>query len=327
MSREVGSRAKPDQGPPGKIKKTFILTFVLAYAFLAHVAMADTPIPAYSGVQDTLTQYLCTPTIQTGTYATTNSSQSITGASNGGTTNAASGDLYNCVNKLYRFAIVGASIVSVFMIILAGYFYMSADGNSEAVAKAKSIIGSTIAAMVVLLAGFLFLKALNPDLIEFHNIQPTAVTPTGTAASIPSTGAITPGATTGTVSASETALRASFASSGITINKQPPATTVAGMLPGTINEVLSLKSDCGCSVVITGGTEPGHAETGTCNHVNGYKVDVGLNGTLNNFIETDVSFKKIANRTSDNAQQWQHLDTQAVYALESDHWDIAVCMQ
>jgi len=161
---------------------------MLAQLFFANVALAqttNTTVPyctkgqsCYQGVESTIQAYLCTPTQQSGQkIATTNPNQSITGATTSGNNNAASNDLYNCINRLYRFAIVIASAGAVVMIVIAGYIYMSAEGSSESVDRAKSIITTSITAIVILFVGYIFLKALNPDLIQFHNIQPPSVTP------------------------------------------------------------------------------------------------------------------------------------------------------
>jgi hypothetical protein len=95
------------------------------------------------------------------------------------------GVLYQCINQIYKFSIVLASVIGVFFIVIAGYIYMSAEGNSESVDKAKSIIESTIVSLVILLGGFVFLNTLNPDLVQFHGntLQPvnlTAPSTTGT---------------------------------------------------------------------------------------------------------------------------------------------------
>ena len=58
------------------------------------------------------------------------------------------------------------------MLVIAGYIYMAADGNEEAVTKAKDIITTTIASLVILAAGYILLKFLNPDLVKFQPIQP-----------------------------------------------------------------------------------------------------------------------------------------------------------
>jgi hypothetical protein len=67
--------------------------------------------------------------------------------------------------------------------------------------------------------------------------------------------------------------------------------------------VITLKNAAGVSsLVITGGTETGHATGGTYTHGNGYKVDVRHSTQLDNYIKT--AFTKIANR-GDGYPQWR----------------------
>jgi hypothetical protein len=132
------------------LKKLFLSLLLLELLFSFAPAHAQTP--AYSGVSSQIDTYLCSPTSNT------------------------AGNLTTCINRLYKFAIIVASVMGVFFIVIAGYVYMSAEGNSESVEKAKSILTSTIASLVILFAGYILLKAINPDLIQFPTIQPPSVT-------------------------------------------------------------------------------------------------------------------------------------------------------
>ena len=146
-----------------KIQK-FILLFLFCNLFLAQVNLAsaaDTYNYANAGVSSQIEQYLCAPP-----KTSTN-----TAAQN----NNASGALYNCINRLYKFSIALAAVIAVFFIVIAGYLYMSAEGNQESVDKAKSILVSSITSLVILFAGYILLKAINPDLVQFQNIQPPSV--------------------------------------------------------------------------------------------------------------------------------------------------------
>lgn len=126
---------------------------------------------------------------------------------------------------------------------------------------------------------------------------------------------------------------------GITINKadctfvgQTDCTSLDGMKQTTINEIVSMAQACDtrvnpagppdnkCGVVITGGTEAGHAETGTCTHSSGYKFDMSLNNQINAFVRT---FTPIGNRGSDSAPQYR-APGGSIYAQEGDHWDVVV---
>ncbi|HVY68108.1 MAG TPA: lytic transglycosylase domain-containing protein, partial [Patescibacteria group bacterium] len=138
------------------------LVLLLAEILLSqtNIAFADqVEVRQYTGGEQSIRELLCAPT-----------------QTNGNTPeNANSNDLYNCINKLYRVAIVVASIGGMIMIIAAGYVYMSAGGNQESVNKAKSMISSTIAALVILFVGYLLLKLINPNIVTFQPIQPESV--------------------------------------------------------------------------------------------------------------------------------------------------------
>jgi hypothetical protein len=193
-----------------KLKLIFLLT-ILVQLFIAQAALAQTTQQTTgqvqtiadqygnyptSGPQKTIEDYLCTP--YTGPVTTTSGSSissSWTAAAPAGATNPAAGDLYSCINKIYKFAIILASVGAVLYIVIAGYMYMSAEGNTEMVDKAKSYVTSAITALAILFAGYLILRFLNPDLIQFQNIQPPSVTPTTVAP--PSTTTVTSPATGG----------------------------------------------------------------------------------------------------------------------------------
>jgi len=306
--------------------KKYFLFFMVVYLFFAHAvvfAATSTPsnLPTYSGVSSEIQKYLCAPTDASKDTGNTPG----VGTSNAAANNSASRDLYRCINQLYKFAIILGSSISVFFVVVAGYIYMSADGNQESVDKAKDILVSSITAMVILLGGFLLLKAINPDLIEFKSIQPPSVKlDTSGWNSIPpvtipsGTGTSTPDGS-GVNGMTEQAARSYFQNNGISINAQPPQTTLQGIQPNITAEIVNLKQKCNCTVIITGGTEPGHA-AGPNGHSAGYKIDLGLNTQLNDYIKNN--FKNIGPRGGDNAMQYQNTATGAIYALESNHWDI-----
>jgi len=94
----------------------------------------------------------------------------------------------------------------------------------------------------------------------------------------------------------------SFSSSGGCTNKnKPTCTSYDGLRSGTVDSAITLKGACDCSLVITGGTETGHA-SGTYSHGNGYKLDFKKNSKLNSYIKN--SFNKIGDR-GDGYPQWK----------------------
>jgi hypothetical protein len=172
-----------------KIKK-YILGFLLLellFAYTSAYAQNNTSYDYSQGgtnpVSSQIEKYLCAPspviTSQTSNTNTMFAGMQIT-QQQAAANNANGGDLYRCINQLYKFAIVVASVGGVLFIVIAGYIYMSANGEAESVTKAKNILETTITAIVILLAGYVLLKAINPDLIQFQPIQPPSVVPTST---------------------------------------------------------------------------------------------------------------------------------------------------
>ncbi len=171
-----------------KAKKYFIvligLQMLFAHAGVAYAINSNDPtqgVTQYSGVEAQIKEYLCTPTDQSKTPDQSGSSSITSGSGSvqlnyeSGARNEAKYDLYNCINRMYRFAIVLAAAIGVLFIVIAGYLYMSAEGNNESIQKAKDILISTITSFVILFMGYIFLKAINPELIQFKNIQPPSV--------------------------------------------------------------------------------------------------------------------------------------------------------
>ncbi|TDC97158.1 hypothetical protein E1292_37555 [Nonomuraea deserti] len=86
---------------------------------------------------------------------------------------------------------------------------------------------------------------------------------------------------------------------------------------GTVAGIIQLKRESGCPIMVTGGTETGHAP-GQYSHGNGYKLDISHNSCI------DRHIKKISDRAgsrSDGARLYRS-GSGTVFADEGDHWDI-----
>ena len=93
----------------------------------------------------------------------------------------------------------------------------------------------------------------------------------------------------------------SSSSGGCTDKNKKTCTSYEGVYSGTVDGAITLKKACGCSLVITGGTETGHA-SGTYSHANGYKFDFRKNADLNSYVTG--TFSRIADR-GDGYPQWK----------------------
>ncbi|KAF2837732.1 hypothetical protein M501DRAFT_985962 [Patellaria atrata CBS 101060] len=109
----------------------------------------------------------------------------------------------------------------------------------------------------------------------------------------------------------------SYSSGGCTTRSVKTCTSYEGVLSGTVDGAITLKGACGCSLVITGGTEVGHAD-GPYSHYKGYKFDFRKNTALDSYVKN--SFTRIANR-GDGYPQWQSAAGN-IYCDEGNHWDV-----
>lgn len=79
-----------------------------------------------------------------------------------------SGGLANCVQQIYLFSLGLGSVVALLMIVLAGYRYMTAEGNAERVASAKDAFSSAFIGLIIIFIAFILLYLINPDLTQFQ---------------------------------------------------------------------------------------------------------------------------------------------------------------
>lgn len=85
---------------------------------------------------------------------------------------------------------------------------------------------------------------------------------------------------------------------------------------GTIKGLVRFARSSGCDVVVTGGTERGHAG-GTYSHWNGYKADISPSRCVDAAIERHRS----TGVRGDGARLYRAPDG-TLFARERDHWDI-----
>lgn len=113
-------------------------------------------IPVYSGVDQSIADYLCVPN-----------------DSNVGTA------LFDCIQKAYRFGVAFGAIALVFFFVLAGYAYMT--GGETGKEKGKGIFLAALTGMAIILSSYVLLKFINPNLVKIKPLQP----PIFTAAALP----------------------------------------------------------------------------------------------------------------------------------------------
>lgn len=100
--------------------------------------------------------------------------------------------------------------------------------------------------------------------------------------------------------------------------RNPHCTSFEGLRTSTLDGVLRLRERSHCPLVISGGTERGHAHL-RFGHGHGYKLDILPSRCLNRFIHH--TFRRIGRR-GDGAMQYRAVPTRSLYARERSHWDV-----
>ncbi|MEV5827300.1 hypothetical protein AB0L25_17145 [Spirillospora sp. NPDC052242] len=98
--------------------------------------------------------------------------------------------------------------------------------------------------------------------------------------------------------------------------EKPNCTSFDGLRWTTLEGLLRFAETSGCRIVVTGGTERGHAP-GRHSHYNGYKIDIAPNACVDREIE---GYDREGVR-GDGAKLYRSPEG-GLYARESDHWDI-----
>jgi len=75
------------------------------------------------------------------------------------------------VQYFFNFAIAIGGIAAFAMLVLGGFRFLTSAGNPTAQKDAKDIITSAIIGLLLLLASYLLLEVVNPDLLMLEEIK------------------------------------------------------------------------------------------------------------------------------------------------------------
>jgi len=246
------------------------------------------------------------------------------------------------ISQLYTFFLGISGMLAFFVIIFGGVQRVINAGNPEKIKDADEWIKGALWGLLLLFGAWLLLHTINPNLVklELPKLQPveTEERSEGGGAGVGGGGGGSAGP-----ALSESDARSKLLANGITVNAQPPQTSLNGVKQATIDETIRMKKECDawmkkyyqnenngvCNVVVTAGTENGPHATGVCSHGNGYKVDLRLSTRLNEFIEKTYCCKNPRTnqcgicdvRGGDGALMYKS-PTGAIYAKENNHWDV-----
>jgi hypothetical protein len=106
-------------------------------------------------------------------------------------------------------------------------------------------------------------------------------------------------------------------SGGCTTRSNSTCTSFEGLRQASVDGAITLKRASGCALIITGGTEVGHA-SGTYSHYNGYKLDFSHTSCLTSWVHSAYSY---AGLRGDGAPMYKAASGN-VYADEGSHWDV-----
>ncbi len=261
------------------------------------------------------------------------------------------GAVFSIVQKIMSDSVIVAGMLAVILIAYAGFLFVTNPASPSNLDKGKKVLTDTLIGFVIVVAAWLIVNSIisvvtTGSVASFTQLlQPSdsslclpvakpaaitpkpTVTPTSPVVVVPATG-------------DEAAVRAQLAAAGINVNHVmclvgsdgTGCTNVGGLQPTTIQQIINLKQACGsgCTVTVTGGSEPGHA-VGTYSHGNGYKVDLGLGSMLDSYITQHMKY--VGQRNGDgpgpaytdscNANSYNPSSSNQ-YVKESNHWDIRI---
>lgn len=251
-------------------------------------------------------------------------------------------------NNVLKWLIGVLFVVFAILIAVGGFEMVTSGGNPAAKTSAKSKITNALIGILILLAGWLLVDTLIRGLLSdgsgkidgrfWYEVEcvgqnvPTLVReaddPSYTYDKEPGNssggaGSTIPPPTGGSSIPAHDAAWAmlnpdgfSIVSSGNCVDpSKSRCTSLAGVRDTTISRLNQLQSAAGEKLVITGGTETGHA-TMPYSHSNGYKIDLRPSTKLNEYITTN--FERIGNN------KYQDSNGNTYYRHPPDHWDITI---
>ncbi len=185
--------------------------------------------------------------------------------------------LFTSTSFLYTLFFVVIVVVASTKYAQAGLFRMEA--SQHGITKSNEIFKKTTLGLVGVFSLWLILATVNKDLLSgdvgLDALRSSAGEFGGGGATgvIPEVNPTGEGMKPSTANSDETSARKRMSDAGIGWNNEPcteaqmkeskPSCTNLGGLPEeTLNMLITLKRECNCEAVITGGTEPGHRTHG-----------------------------------------------------------------
>lgn len=192
-------------------------------------------------------------------------------------------NLETYIPNAFKLSIAVAAVMAFVMITFGGITYATSDAITGK-AQGREFLENAIWGLVLVIGAWIILNTINPKILHFDLSIPKPNVATSTDKTLV---AGTP--MTAEEIAADTTVRSRLAKDGVTVNTTTPCTqgqtrgcsNLNGLPEGAIQALISLKKDCKCGgIVITGGTEGGHASHGPGKGV----VDLDPSPGLNSFL-------------------------------------------
>jgi hypothetical protein len=106
-------------------------------------------------------------------------------------------------------------------------------------------------------------------------------------------------------------------SGGCTTRSDPNCTSLEQINTTTVTDAIALRTSSRCAIVVTGGTEVGHADL-PFSHYEGYKIDIRLNSCVTGYLRS--TFEPVVPPAL-GTEQYRSADGD-LYSYEGNHWDI-----
>lgn len=235
-------------------------------------------------------------------------------------------NLGSYINSMFKVAISAGAIIAVIRLGVAGFKYMGSDMWSTK-SKAREDIGEIFLGLLLLLSLWIILNQINPNLLNLNIVFPKTQ---GIAAPAPSYSILpTEQKAAGAIFEDEQSVRGLLRAGGITVYNNPCKAvgerncTNVGLLGGNaIGGLKSLKANCRCSVLVTGGTEFWNHSENTQHQPGKSVVDLARNSVLDAYIMQNGAHSTtntfIRNRTIDVYR----FGSGTYYKEDDKHWHV-----
>lgn len=236
------------------------------------------------------------------------------------------------ISGMIKLIIAAGGALAILMAIIGGTQYVAAGISPDAKNTAKDNITNAFIGLALILSSYLILNSIDPKLVEFNLTLEKVTPPPLVVLQDTSAAGISPG---GAMGAGESQIRNVLETGGVLINNEgrtcpegvsyqqfressgSGCTTMEGIPWRVLGALTSLKRNCNCTVIVTGGAEAGHQTHG----VGIGNVDLASDSALNTYITTTGT--ATTNQSCGVALDPHYTLAGGTYVFENgDHWHV-----